>query len=213
MKEEETMTYIFDFDGTLVDSMPVFSGKMLEIFRENNLPITDDTVKIITPLGYRGVAEYAIGLGMDSTVEDFIRKALSKMTQAYHYEIPAKAYVAEKLIALKAQGHSLNVLTASPHDVLDACLKRVGLYDLFDNVWSCDDFSRTKADPQIYVETARRLNTTVAECTFVDDNVGAVSTARQAGMYAVGVFDESSADYVEEMRAASDLYIMDFRGL
>ena len=61
----------FDFDGTLVDSMPVFSGKMLEIFRENNLPITDDTVKIITPLGYRGTAEYAISLGMDSTVEEY----------------------------------------------------------------------------------------------------------------------------------------------
>ncbi len=207
------MTYIFDFDGTLVDSMPVFSEKILEIFRENNLPIADDTVKILTPLGSRGVAEYAINLGMDITVEAFIKMAIDKMAPAYHHTIPAKAYVAEKLTELKAQGHSLNVLTASSHDLLDACLKRVGLYALFDNVWSCDDFDRSKTDPRIYVEAAQRLGTTVAACTFVDDNTGAVSTARQAGMRAVGVFDASSADYVEDMKAVSDGYIMDFREL
>ena len=42
-------TYLFDFDGTLVDSMPVFSAMMAEIFQENNLPMPDDFVKIITP--------------------------------------------------------------------------------------------------------------------------------------------------------------------
>ncbi len=62
---------------------------------------------------------------------------------------------------LKAQGYSLNVLTASPHRMLDACLKRNGIYNLFDNVWSCDDFSTTKSDVQIYHMAAERLHTTV----------------------------------------------------
>lgn len=54
------MTYIFDFDGTLVDSMPVFAQTMLQIVEENHLDCPDDIIKIITPLGYEGTAEYLI---------------------------------------------------------------------------------------------------------------------------------------------------------
>lgn len=207
------MTYIFDFDGTLVDSMPVFSGKMEQIFRENHLPVAEDFVKIITPLGYAGTARYAISLGYPGSEGDFCAKATEYMTWEYHNRIPAKPYVAEKLQQLKAAGHSLNVLTASPHAVLDACLKRVGLYDLFDNVWSSDDFPWTKAEPAIYTEAASRLGKTVDQCIFADDNIGAVSTAKKAGMCAVGVYDPSSHDYIEQMQQAADKYIFDFRQL
>ncbi len=207
------MTYIFDFDGTLVDSMPVFSAMMEEIFRENNLPMPADFVKIITPLGYIGTAKYAISLGCRLSVEEFCARATEKMEGQYHNTIPAKAFVKEKLLQLKEKGHSLNVLTASPHTVLDKCLERVGLYHLFDNVWSCDDFATTKADPQIYVRAAAKLGKRVEECMFVDDNVGAVSTAKQAGMIAVGIYDDSSKDLVEEMTAAADIYIYDFSEL
>lgn len=207
------MTYIFDFDGTLVDSMPVFSAKMREIFEENNLPIAEDFVKIITPLGYIGTAKYAIDLGCKLTVEEFCAIATQKMEGQYHNTIPAKAFVADKLQQLKKQGHSLNVLTASPHAVLDKCLQRVGLYELFENVWSCDDFATTKADPQIYVRAAAKLGKRVEECMFVDDNVGAVTTAKKAGMIAVGIYDDSSKDLVEEMTAASDIFIYDFSEL
>ena len=207
------MTYIFDFDGTLVDSMPVFSTAMEELFRENNLPIADDFVTIITPLGYVGTAKYAIDLGCCLSVEEFCAQASAKMEPKYHNTIPAKAFVADKLHQLKKQGHSLNVLTASPHTVLDQCLERLDLYKLFDNVWSCEDFATTKADPQIYVRAAQKLGKRVEECMFVDDNVGAVSTAKQAGMIAVGIYDDSSKNLVAEMTAASDIYIYDFSEL
>lgn len=52
------MVYIFDFDGTLVDSMQQWSGKMLHILDENNIAYPPDVIKIITPLGDRGTAEY-----------------------------------------------------------------------------------------------------------------------------------------------------------
>ena len=207
------MTYIFDFDGTLVDSMPVFSGAMRTMFEKNQLPVGEDFVKIITPLGYGGTAEYAKSLGLQISKEEFIAEATQAMAYAYHHTIPAKEHVKEKLLQLKEEGHSLNVLTASPHAVLDACLKRVGLYDLFDNIWSCDDFSRTKAEPEIYMEAAEKLGANIKDCIFADDNIGAVSTAKQAGMYTVGVFDESSRDLAEEMRKVSDRCIQDFRAL
>lgn len=111
------------------------------------------------------------------------------------------------------RGASLNVLTASPHITLDACLKRLEMYDLFDNVWSCDDFATTKADPEIYKMAAQRLGTTVEKVLFLDDNLGADQTAKMAGMQVCGVYDDSSKDYTEQIKAATDYYIYDFTEL
>ena len=49
-------TWLFDFDGTLVDSMPTYVSVMLRILNENNMSYGSDIVKIITPLGYVGTA-------------------------------------------------------------------------------------------------------------------------------------------------------------
>ena len=107
----------------------------------------------------------------------------------------------------------MNILTASPHDVLDPCLKRLGIYELFNNVWSCNDFETTKADPNIYVMAAKKIGVPVNEVCFLDDNLGADKTAKLAGMCVIGVYDESSRDYVEEMKSVCDGYIYNFKEL
>ena len=150
--------YLFDFDGTLVDSMPTFVSVMLRILDECNISYENDVIKTITPLGLSGTAEYYINqLGVKMSKEQLMSVMREYMLDAYFYTIPAKEDVTEVLLALKAQGASLNVLTASTHLTLDACLKRLGLWPLFDNIWSCDDFNTTKTDPDIYLQAAKRL--------------------------------------------------------
>lgn len=200
-------TYLFDFDGTLVDSMPSFAAVMLRILDEYGVPYGDDTVKIITPLGYQGTARYFRTLGIDESVEALVEKMNRYAKDDYLYRIPAKDGAVETLRALRASGASLNVLTASPHAVLDPCLARLGILDLFDNVWSCDDFATTKADPEIYVRAASRMGVRVKDVIFVDDNVNAVRTAAEAGVHSYGIYDPSSDDFVAEMRAASERYL------
>ena len=207
-------TYLFDFDGTLVDSMPTYVSAMLRILDENKIPYDNSIIKIITPLGLNGTAAYYIDqLGVNMTREQLICVMKEYMLDAYFHTIPAKPNVPEVLKALKTRGASLNVLTASPHITLDACLKRLGLWELFDNVWSCDDFATTKADPQIYVMAAERLQTSVDRVLFLDDNLNADTTAKAAGMPVCGVYDDSSKDYVDQIKAVTDYYIYDFQEL
>jgi len=206
-------TYLFDFDGTLVDSMPTFVAMMLRILDENHIPYGDDIVKIITPLGYAGTADYFIQLGMPLSKEEIMALMHKYALDAYVNEIPAKSNVIAALREMKARGDSLNVLTASPHPMLDPCLKRLGIFDLFEEVWSCDDFNTTKANPEIYRMAAERLGKTVEEVLFLDDNYNADKTAKEAGMLVCGVYDDSSKDFVEEMKAVADYYIYDFSEL
>ncbi len=206
-------TYLFDFDGTLVDSMPTYIGAMLTILDKNGIKYKNDIVKIITPLGYIGTAKYYIELGVKSTVEELVAEMQGYMLEEYIHNIGEKPNVIKTVTELKKRGHSLNVLTASPHETLDPCLKRLGIFDVFDNVWSCNDFNTTKSDPEIYKMAAERIGAPVGEIIFLDDNYNAISTAKNAGMRVYGVYDKSSEEYTEDMKAISEKYISDFSEL
>ena len=203
-------TYLFDFDGTLVDSMPTYAAMMLGILEENDVPHEKDIIKITTPLGYIKTAELFHDMGLDQPADQILATMNERAVKAYTYDVPAKAYVINAIRRLKARGDDLNVLTASPHAMLDPCLKRLGMYDLFTHVWSCDDFGLTKADPKIYHMAAARIGRPVEEIWFLDDNLGADTTAKAAGKRVCGVYDASSAEYMQEMKRVCDAYIEDF---
>lgn len=206
-------TYLFDFDGTLVDSMPVYGELMLRILDEHGIEYGDDIIKIITPLGFQGTAKYFIGLGINKTEKELVSLMYNYAVDEYTYNVPAKKNVVKTLKELKKRGASLNVLTASPHASLDPCLKRLGIYNLFDNIWSCDDFLTTKTDPKIYERVAEKLQSRVEDVIFLDDNFNADKVAKKAGMIVYGVYDKSSEEYMAEIKAITDKYIMDFSEL
>ena len=205
--------YLFDFDGTLVDSMPTYIGVMLRILDENHIPYGNDLVKTITPLGYVHTAKYYRTLGLEMPEEEIIALMHEYATYEYTYNVPAKENVIEVLKVLKSQGHDLNVLTASPHGTLDPCLKRLGIWDLFTNVWSCEDFGTSKADPNIYRMAAKKIGAELSDVLFLDDNYHADKTAKEAGMMVCGVYDASSREYEDEIRAVADSYIYNFSEL
>ena len=205
--------YLFDFDGTLVDSMPTFGQTVKDILDEAGIKYGDDIVKIVTPLGYGGCADYCISIGLDGPTERVTNEMITRMLEKYKTEIPAKESVPEALAELKKRGCSLNLLTASPHTVFEPCLKRLGLYELFDNLWSSDDFGTIKKDPEIYRMAATRLGTEVEKIAFLDDNIGACTTAKAAGAYVIGVFDKSGESFEEEMKSTLDGYIYSFKEL
>ena len=201
-------TYIFDFDGTLVDSMPYWAEKVLSILRECGIEYPSDIINTVTPLGDRGTAEYFRDvLGVPLSLEEMFSQMDSFALPKYRDEIGIKDGVREYLARLKTEGCTLHVLTASPHKMVDPCLRRLGIFDWFDNVWSTDDFGMVKSDTAIYRAAAERIGVDVSDAVFFDDNLSAVRTARAAGMYAVGVYDASSDAFVEETRGAADLYV------
>lgn len=206
-------TYLFDFDGTLVDSMPTYVSVMLRVLEENNIPYGSDLMKIITPLGYVGTAKYYVSMGVPKSEEEIIARMNELAIDAYTHRVQAKDDVIETVRALKARGDSLHILTASPHATLDPCLKRLGIFDLFENVWSCEDFGTTKADPNIYRMAAEKIGRPVEEILFLDDNYNADKTAKEAGMQVFGVYDDTSREYEEEIRSVADGYIRNFTEL
>lgn len=199
--------YIFDFDGVLVDSMATYAGCMLRILDENGIPYSSDIIKIITPLGSAGTAKYFQQLGLQMTDSEILTQIGKYLYDAYAHHIQAKPEVISTLQQLKEKGIRLNILTAGPHVTLDPCVQRLGIADLFENIWSCDDFQTGKTDPNIYTMAAQRLGLSTDEVLFLDDNYNADKAAKAAGLTVCGVYDDSSKEYESAMREITDHYI------
>ena len=72
------------------------------------------------------------------------------------------------------------------------------------------DIGTEEADPNIYKFAVEKIGKPIDEIIFLDDNYNANKTAKNAGMKVCGVFDDSSAEYVDEIKKIADYYIYDF---
>lgn len=204
-------TYLFDFDGTLVDSMPIWTKKVLRILQKEDIKYSDDLIKTITPLGDLETAKYLKNiLGVNASIDEILFLMDEFALPEYQNNIPLKKGALDYLFLLKQRGYSLNILTASPHKMLDPCLKRNGIYRMFDNVWSCDDFNKTKSNPNIYLDVISHLNVRAEDAVLFDDNIDAIRAAANAGLYTVGVYDESSEAFNNEIKQTANNYINSF---
>lgn len=204
--------YLFDFDGTLVDSMPVWGRKMFRILEITGITPPQGLLRTITPLGDRGTAAYfRTQLKVPMTDEEMFAAMDEYALPRYREEIPAKDGVEEYLAHLQEKGAGIYLLTASPHHMFEPCLQRTGLWKYFDTCWCCDDFGMVKSNPALYHAAAEKIGVSPDELAFFDDNRGAVETSVKAGLYTVGVHDPSSAEDEQDIRAIAHRYIYNMK--
>lgn len=207
--------YVFDLDGTLVDSMPYFTAGMLSIADEAELSYGPELIKILTPLGCVKGAEYYVDtLGVKDSKENITKKLLSRLYTAYSEKIALKPGVLDYLTKLKVDGARLFVLTAGPHLLADACLKNNGIYGLFEAVWSVDDFGLSKSDIELFFRVATAIGCNESEINYFDDSLIALENAKKAGYKTHGVYDAQSDEELERMKnELSDVLVMSFKEL
>lgn len=204
---------IFDFDGTLMDSMPDWCRKMLYQLDEAGVPYPDDIIRRITTMGDIKAAAYFKELGLQKSTEDILRGMHDYALDAYSNRILPKAWVREYLDQLRAAAMPMCVLTASPREMITPCLARNQMSEYFVFTRSCDEVGLSKAQTEIYHDTAALLGLGVEDCVFFDDNIVALTTAKQAGLRTVAVYDDSSRADWEEICRIADMAITSFEEL
>jgi len=208
-------TFIFDLDGTLVDTLPdlvVITNEALAA--EGYPPRTREEVLSYVGNGLRALMLQAVPEG---TPEEDALRALARW-KAIHRETgdPLAApypHVAETLAQLRARGCKLAVLSnkfdAGVHQVMDACLP--GAFDVM--YGERPDIPR-KPDPTGMLRIITELGVTPETCAYVGDSPGDVLAARNAGVFAVGATwgYRALSDFAAEA-AEPDLWISDIRDL
>lgn len=207
-------TYIFDFDGTLADTLPCWGRMFTKLIGARGQTMPPEMVQDIMPLGVHGAACLLIEtFGFTETPEELGEKMMAEMYPYYKDEILLKEGAQRYLEQLKAAGHHLSILTGSPHRTVDPCIARLGIGHLFDRIDSTDDYGLKKTDPEIYTNMLEKLGTTPDKTVFFDDNLYNLATAGALGITTVGVYDVMGENCMEETRAACDKFIMSFEQL
>ena len=207
-------TYIFDFDGTLVDSMPAYTKAITKILTKNGIDYDGNLMEIITPLGPLLTAKYLcarfpLSMGEEALYANIL-KALSHM---YQTEVTEKPHVKEALCRLKQEKHPLFILTASPREHVRSCLLHLGLSPFFEEILSCEEFGMGKESPTIFHLVAKRLEASLKDTVFIDDNLTACRAAKEAGLTVYAVRDLTNASVTADLMATADRYLFDFSEL
>ena len=202
--------YVFDLDGTLVDSMPYFTRTLLGVLDDAGIPYPDDLIKTLTALGYTKSAELFVTMGVQDTVENIVARIKQKLVYEYANNIRWKDGVWEYLDRLHRAGKRLFVLTASPHTVTDVCLQHNGVYDWFEIVWSVEDFALSKSDTRIFHRASEIAGVDPREVQYFDDNLIALTNARRAGFCTYGIRDRQDEGEIPALKAESDVWVESF---
>ncbi len=200
---------IFDLDGTLLDSMDVWEQVDVDFLRRRGLDV---------PAGYgdamraRGLEEAAIYtkrlFGLPDSVERIAGEWLAMVRDAYANHVELMPGARELLTHYKTCSVKLAAATCSARELVEPCLRRLGIWDLFDAVCTAESVSRGKEFPDIFLLAASLLGVPPELCAAFDDVLPAIRSAKAAGMQAVAVFEPHSALHRPALEALADRCIL-----
>lgn len=201
---------VFDLDGTLIDSNPVWEKLDRIILGRRNIAADDVFFQKLTAMTYEDAAAEIRKLGIDISADEFKDEINELAVYEYSQNIRLKDGAEKYLVYLKNNNIKITLATASPAELYEPVLKNNGVYDLFDAFTTTDEVGRSKDYPDIYIEAAKKIGVTPECCIAFEDVLKGVLSAKNAGMFSVGVYDESSAGCIDEIKKASDKFIYSF---
>ena len=205
---------IFDIDGTLLDSMPVWNHlgerylQKMGFKEEETEGLSQRISTMPFTEGIRYIKkEYSLDIA-----EEKIREQLQEMIAgAYCDEIALKAGAKEYLQFLKERGIPCILATAGDASLVTAALKRLKVWEEFQGLLLCEEFNTSKREAKIYQLAMERLSLSKPEEVLVcEDVLHAVKSAKQAGFQVCGILDEANREDWEKIQEVADFTAKDF---
>lgn len=187
---------IFDMDGLLIDSEPLWRRAEREVFAKVGLTLTDDDCRRTTGLRADEVVRFWYerhpweGPGRD----EVHNQLLGRVTDLIRTEGRAMAGVHPALEGVRGAGFRLALASSSPVELIEVVLETLELEGVFEVCSSGADEKRGKPDPAVYLTTISALGGPAEDCVAFEDSVAGVQAAKAAGIFAIAVPDPGDFD-------------------
>lgn len=201
---------IFDFDGTLFDSMGIWESAGADYLSSIGYRAEDGLAAKMGALSMTQSAEYLKEhYALPLTVEEIIR-GVNETVRDFYFNLAKPKEGAETLLRkLREKGIGTCIATASDRPLIEAALERCGMLKYFDFILTCTEVGHGKDEPYVFERALERLGTEKDRTAVFEDAYYAAKTAKDAGFFVVGVHDRYEAR-AEELRALADVYIGGF---
>lgn len=193
---------IFDMDGTLIDSMPIWTHIGSDYLRTLGI---EALAGLDDKIFYMSISQFIEYIKSEYSVKgsrDIIFSQINSLLKEHYKNVMDKPGARSLLSGLKKQGIKIILATASSREIAEPVLTRLGMWRLFDMQY-CDI---KKSKPDIFYEIAKAAGLRTDECCMAEDTVCPAENAKSAGMKVLGVYDAVTQKYSGSMEEVSDLY-------
>jgi HAD superfamily hydrolase (TIGR01509 family) len=185
--------FIFDMDGTLINSEPIGLETFIEISSKFEVEPTSDEVAIFMQ-SWKRVGDYIPeddflygfakknGLKADTFAKEFFEMYLQNVT--YADVLPG---VYEFLNKIKLLNVKIAVVSASKASQIASVIKNNNWETIFDLLLGEEDIIKHKPDPEGYNKAIKQLGLSAEECVVFEDSKNGVLSAKSSGAYVVGL--------------------------
>ncbi|MBN1965295.1 MAG: HAD family phosphatase [Anaerolineae bacterium] len=178
---------IFDMDGLLVDSEPLWQQARVESFGADRLRWTETDQTAVMGTGQQQWAEYlAQRLEHVYSPEEIIDRVVTRMEAYYRSHVPLLPG-AREAVQRAAERYPLGLASGSSHRLIRAVLESTGWAGLFAEVMSSEDVPQGKPAPDIYLEITRRLGIRPEEAAVLEDSANGILSGHAAGVRVIAV--------------------------
>ncbi len=201
---------IFDFDGTLFDSMHVWKGIRYKFFDKIGLNLTEEDEKAFNGLNLReslilAKERFSFKKSYDELLTDFF----DYIKERYLAETEPKNDIIEFLEKLKAKGVKMGIATATGEPALEAVLEKYGMLGYFSAIYSTYTVGASKTEPKVYDVVLKKIGTDKDTTWVFEDALYAAKTAKANGYNLVGIFDKSEKQ-TDMLKELADIYIYNY---
>ena len=200
---------IFDMDGTLLDSMPVWKRLTQSYLAQFDVHITDADYAACEGFSQPQVAEHFLARfpHLPLTVQQMLDGMDALITTRYESLAKPKDGVIDFLESLRARGVKMAIATLTARRHAEKALIDRDMMKYFEFMLTIEDVGVPKYEPDIYLEAAKRLGLPPAECMVFEDAPYAGVTAKKAGFALCGMAEPAYAEGEAALRAASDVFV------
>ena len=204
---------LFDLDGTLVDSMWLWTAVDETYFAEKGIAVSEieEFQKELEGMGFTDTAVFfKEKFGIEDSIDTIKKRWVELAQDKYCNEVPLKEGIKEFLIYLKEKEIPTAICSSNSIQLIQMVLKAHGIEQYCTHSITCCDVAASKPAPDVYLAAASALGVCPENCLVFEDVPMGILAGKQAGMEVCAVEDSYSAGQREEKKKLADYYIENY---
>ncbi|MCI7552137.1 MAG: HAD family phosphatase [Actinomycetaceae bacterium] len=198
---------IFDVDGTLLDTMPLWrasAGKYLETLGIDADPAQNRRFFTLTVAESAELLRSEYGLKQSiEQISDGIRRAV---VAGYREDAPLKPGAGEFLKSLAERDVPMSIVSSGSVHLIRAAFERLGIDQYFSSYFTAAETGLHKREPTMVLAAADSIGVTPKDAWVFEDALYAVNVAKAVGFHTVGIADALSVDEAGDLAAATEAF-------